>query len=244
MLAASTPVHVQAMDLTGSGSSTTANANSSAAIRTPPIPTLPASTRMIRNGRLAAPFGFNAASGMTPGIYRQAFTTKFGSGTIGLFAATNTQDYGARGRSEAAGISSTHCRSPILPDPAPGSRVGDLSWRSSFAGSYKSNPNDALLNGLYTTASFGVTSFKTSPAGLPGLTNFTTGNDATALTATAGVGPDYAPNQHRGQRRLYANAGIELQVTATWPAPRAARRDHHDRGAHARSLSDLPAAAT
>src|ERR1700722_19924589 len=84
MLATGTPVHVQAMDLTGSNAppanSNAANsnaANSNSAGFNPYDP----------QWALAAPFGFNAA-GMTPGIDRQAFTTRFGSGTIGLFAAT------------------------------------------------------------------------------------------------------------------------------------------------------------
>jgi hypothetical protein len=192
MLATGTPVHVQAMDLTGSGSnappanSNAANsnaANSNSAGFNPYDP----------QWALAAPFGFNAAAGMTPGIDRQAFTTKFGSGTIGLFAATNTQDYGARAIGSSGNFFDPLPFSNIARPGAWFSSLGDSSWRSSFAGSYKSNANNALLNGLYTTASFGVTSFKTGPAGLPGLTNFTAGNDTTALTATAGVGVQITP---------------------------------------------------
>lgn len=185
MLAAGTPVHVQAMDLTGSGTNaapaSSSAASSNASGFNPYDP----------QWALAAPFGFNAAAGMTPGIDRQAFTTKLGSGTIGLFAATNTQDYGARAIGSSGNLFDPL---PFSNSARPGawfSSLGDSSWRSSFAGSYKSNPNN--LSGLYTTASFGVTSFKTSPAGLPGLTNFTTGNDATALTATAGVGVQITP---------------------------------------------------
>ena len=181
MLATGTPVHVQAMDLTGSGSNAPP-ANSNSAGFNPYDP----------QWALAAPFGFNAA-GMTPGIDRQAFTTRFGSGTIGLFAATNTQDYGARAIGSSGNFFDPLPFSNIARPGAWFSSLGDSSWRSSFAGSYKSNANNALLNGLYTTASFGVTSFKTGPAGLPGLTNFTAGNDATALTATAGVGVQITP---------------------------------------------------
>ena len=39
-----------------------------------------------------------------------------------------------------------------------------------------------------------MTSFKASPAGLPGLTNFTAGNDTTAMTVSAGVGYQISPN--------------------------------------------------
>jgi hypothetical protein len=158
MLATGTPVHVQAMDLTGSGSNAPpANsnaANSNSAGFNPYDP----------QWALAAPFGFNAAAGMTPGIDRQAFTTKFGSGTIGLFAATNTQDYGARAIGSSGNFFDPLPFSNIARPGAWFSSLGDSSWRSSFAGSYKSNANNALLNGLYTTASFGVTSFKTGPA--------------------------------------------------------------------------------
>ena len=130
---------------------------------------------------------------MTPGIDRQAYTMKLGSGTLGLFSASNTQDYGARAIGSSGNFFDPLPFSPVAQPGAWFSSLGDSAWRSSFAGSYKSNPNDALFNGLYTTASFGVTSFKTSPAGLPGLTNFTTGNDAIALTATAGVGVQITP---------------------------------------------------
>jgi hypothetical protein len=140
---------------------------------------------------LATPFGFSAA----PGISQQAYTTKLGSGTVGLFAATNTQDYGARAIGSTGNFFDPLPFSPSAQRGSWFTGLGDPAWRSSFVGSYKSNPNDAVLNGLYTTASFGVTNFKTGPAGLPGLTNFSSGNgnDATAVTATAGVGVQITP---------------------------------------------------
>jgi len=180
ILAMRAPAHAQAMQVVGSGATGSSPTNSSASGFNPYDP----------QWALAAPFGFNAAS-MTPGVDRQAYTTKFGSGTVGLFAATNTQDYGARAIGSSGNFFDPLPFSTIARPGAWFSSLGDSSWRSSFAGSYKSK--DALLNGLYTTASFGVTSFRTNPAGLPGLTNFTTGNDATALTATAGVGVQITP---------------------------------------------------
>lgn len=176
MMAAGTVVHAQAMRATGSGAP---SANSNASGFNPYDP----------QWALAAPFGFN----MTPGVDRQVTTMKIGSGTLGLFSASNNQDFGAR----AIG-SSGNMFDPLpfssLAQPSPWfSSLGNAAWRSSFVGSYKSNPNDSAINGLYTTASFGVTSFQTGPAGLPGLTNFTTGNDATAVTATAGVGYKITP---------------------------------------------------
>jgi len=141
---------------------------------------------------LAMPFGF-AASSMTPGIDRQAFTMKLGSGTLGLYSASNNPDFGAHAIGSSGNFFDPLPFSQVTQRGAWFSSLGDSAWRSSVVGSYKSNPNDALFNGLYTTASFGVTSFKTSPAGLPGLTNFTPGNDATAMTATAGVGYQITP---------------------------------------------------
>lgn len=141
---------------------------------------------------LGMPFGFTA-SGL-PGIDRQAYTMKLGTGTLGLYSASNNPDLGARTIGSSGNFFDPLPFSMIGQRGAWFSSLGDSAWTSSVVGSYKSNPNDALFNGLYTTASFGVTSFKTSPAGLPGLTNFTTpGNDATAVTATAGVGYQITP---------------------------------------------------
>jgi hypothetical protein len=49
-----------------------------------------------------------------------------------------------------------------------------------------------MFDGLYTTASFGVTNFKTNPS-LPGLANFSGNNDLTAVTVSAGVGLQLTP---------------------------------------------------
>ena len=177
MMATGTVVHAQAMQATGSNAPP---ANSGASGFNPYDP----------QWALAAPFGFN----MAPGVDRQVSTMKIGSGTLGLFAASNTQDYGARTIGSSGNFFDPLPFSSVAQPGAWFSSLGNSAWRSSFAGSYKSNPNEALINGLYTTASFGVTSFKTGPAGLPGLTNFTTpGNDATAVTATAGVGYQITP---------------------------------------------------
>ena len=50
-----------------------------------------------------------------------------------------------------------------------------------------------MFNGLYTTASFGLTDFRTNLPGLSGLTNFS-GNDLVGVTASAGVGFQLTPN--------------------------------------------------
>lgn len=60
---------------------------------------------------------------------------------------------------------------------------------SSVVGSYKSDP--AMYNGLYTTASFGMTNISANPSGFSGLPGFTT--DATAVTARAGLGLQITP---------------------------------------------------
>lgn len=183
VVATGTCAHAQAMQAVGpTGSSANASASNAAGFD----PYDPQWT-------LATPFGFNSASGTAAGIDRQAYTTKFGSGTVGLFAASNTQDYGARAMGSTGNFFDPLPFSPIVPRGDWFGVLGDSAWRSSFVGTYKSNPNEGLFNGLYTTASFGATSFKTSPPGLPGLTNFTSGNDATALTATAGIGIQITP---------------------------------------------------
>jgi hypothetical protein len=81
-----------------------------------------------------------------------------------------------------------------LPQDLFGANLANPAWRTSIVANYKSEPNTALFSGLYTTASFGVTSIRTNPAGLPGLTNFSGGNDAVALSARAGVGLQLTPN--------------------------------------------------
>jgi hypothetical protein len=140
---------------------------------------------------LAAPFGFSTGSGFATS--QPVYTAKLGSGTLGLFAASNVPDNGARAMGSSGNFFDPLPFSPIAQRGTWFTSLGDSAWRSSFVGTYKSNPNDSPLNGLYTTASFGVTNFQTGPGGLPGLTNFTTGNDATAVTATAGVGFQITP---------------------------------------------------
>lgn len=130
------------------------------------------------------PLGFNAGSDMAPGTNQQAYTAKLGSGTLGLFV-------------ESGGISGNpfgpQFVSPTSERQDWFTNLGETAWRTSVVGSYKSNPNAALLGGLYTTASFGVTSIRTNPSGLPGLTNFYAGNDAVGVTASAGLGLQLTP---------------------------------------------------
>jgi len=130
------------------------------------------------------PFGFNAGLNMAPGTNQQAYTAKLGSGTVGLFV-------------ESGGISGNSF-GPQFVFPTSErqdwfTNAGDPAWRTSVVGSYKSNPNAALFGGLYATASFGVTSIRTNPSGLPGLTNFYAGNDAVGVTASAGLGLQLTP---------------------------------------------------
>jgi hypothetical protein len=131
--------------------------------------------------------GFNTGSNFAAGINQQAYATTFGSGTVGLFVESNV-------RGDGAGATASNFFG--APSAFPTSRqdwfasLGDSAWRTSVVGSYKSAP-DAGLNGLYTTASFGVTSFKTE--GFSGLTNFSAGNDTVAFTAGAGVGLQLTP---------------------------------------------------
>ncbi|MDE2065792.1 MAG: hypothetical protein KGK01_02585 [Bradyrhizobium sp.] len=137
---------------------------------------------------MATPFGFNTAA---PGV--EAYALKLNSGTLALYSATNTEDYGAHRIGSTGNLFDPL---PFSSSTQPGawfSGLGDSAWRSSVVASYKSNPNDTL-GGLYTTANFGMTSFKTDPAGLPGLTNFTSGNDASAMTVSAGVGYQISPH--------------------------------------------------
>ena len=70
--------------------------------------------------------------------------------------------------------------------------MGNPAWRTSVFGSYKSDVNGGLFNGLYTTASFGLTDFKANLPGFSGL-NFS-GNDLAGVTASAGVGFQLTPN--------------------------------------------------
>lgn len=136
------------------------------------------------------PFGFNnGATGGTQPLY----TAPFASGMVGLSVQSSAPDTGARAIGSTGNFFDPLPFGPTLPRQDWFSSLGDPAWRTSFVGSYKSNPNSGLFDGLYTTASFGVTSFQTSTPGLPGLTNFTAGNNATGMTASAGVGFQITP---------------------------------------------------
>jgi len=137
----------------------------------------------------ARPYLFSGFDSSNPTA--SGYTTKLGSGTVGMFV----ESYGQGNGGWASGSSSNYFGSM---SGSPTSlrenwfAAGDPSWRTSIVGSYKSEPNTAL-NGIYTTASFGVTSIKTNPLGIAGLTNFS-GNDAVGLTASAGLGVKLSPN--------------------------------------------------
>lgn len=126
----------------------------------------------------------NPFTRFAPGTNQQTYTAKLGSGTVGLLV-------------ESGGISNNFF-SPQFVSPTSQrqdwfTELADPAWRTSIVGSYKSNPNAALFDGLYTTASFGVTSIRSNPTGLPGLTNFFAGNDAVGVTASAGLGLQLTP---------------------------------------------------
>jgi hypothetical protein len=126
------------------------------------------------NPFMASRFGLGP---MATSVSQQAYATKFGSGTVGLFAESN-----APSSSNYFGTSQQEWFSGL----------GDPAWRTSMFGSYKSDPRAGMFDGLYTTASFGVTNFKTNPS-LPGM-NFAGNNDLTAVTASVGAGLQLTPN--------------------------------------------------
>jgi hypothetical protein len=116
---------------------------------------------------------------MATGVSQQAYATKFGSGTVGLFVESN------------APSSSNFFGTLPVSQQDWFTGLGDPAWRTSMFGSYKSDPKTGLFDGLYTTASFGVTNFKTNPS-FPGL-NFSGNNDLTAVTASIGAGLQLTP---------------------------------------------------
>jgi hypothetical protein len=132
---------------------------------------------------LASPFmssGFGVGS-IAGGTNQQAaYATKFGSGTVGLFVESN------------AGNAGSFSGAPTALRQDWFSTLGDPVSRTSMFGSYKSAPSTGLFDGLYTTASFGVTSLSMNPSGFSGLPGFS-GNDVTAVTARAGVGLQLTP---------------------------------------------------
>ena len=123
-------------------------------------------------------FGFDASA-----AGQQAYTTKWGAGTFGISVESGSFSGNFLGPQFAFPLSERQ-------DWFTG--WGDPAWRTSVVGSYKSNPN-AELGGLYSTASFGVTSIRANPSALPGLANLTTGNDLTGVSATAGLGLQLTP---------------------------------------------------
>jgi hypothetical protein len=129
------------------------------------------------NPFMASRFGFGP---MATSVSQEAYATKFGSGTVGLFVESN------------APSSSNYFGGLAVGQQDWFSGLGDPASRTSMFGSYKSDPRAGMFDGLYTTASFGVTNFKTNPS-LPGL-NFAGNNDLTAVTASVGAGLQLTPN--------------------------------------------------
>jgi hypothetical protein len=117
---------------------------------------------------------------MATGVSQQAYATKFDSGTVGLFVESN------------APSPSNYFGGLAVAQQDWFTGLGDPAWRTSMFGSYKSDPRAGMFDGLYTTASFGVTNFKTNPS-FPGM-NFTGNNDLTAVTASVGAGLQLTPN--------------------------------------------------
>lgn len=130
--------------------------------------------------------GLNAGSGNN----QQAYTTKFGSGVVGIYS--NVRDDGAGASGTFNNLFGRFDPPTSLRQDWFGTNLGNPAWRTSVFGSYKSEPG--LFNGLYTTASFGVAGIRTNPAGFSGLTNFSGSNDVVGLTAGAGVGLQLTPN--------------------------------------------------
>ncbi len=133
--------------------------------------------------------GFVAGSNFATGVSQQSYMTKLGSGVVGLFVESND---GARTNGIPGSFFGASSAFPTSPRENWFSNLGNPAWRTSVFGSYKSDVNAGLFNGLYTTASFGLTDFKTNLPGFSGL-NFS-GNDLVGVTASAGVGFQLTPN--------------------------------------------------
>jgi hypothetical protein len=131
-------------------------------------------------------FGFSAGSNTASN--QQAYTAKLSSGTVGLFVES-----GAISGNVFGSQFGSQFFSPISQGQNWFTGLGDPAWKSSIVGSYKSNPNTALFDGLYTTAHFGVTSISATPSGPPGLTNLFGGTNAVGMTASAGLGLQLTP---------------------------------------------------
>jgi hypothetical protein len=136
------------------------------------------------------PTGFIAGPNFATGINQQGYTAKLGSGTVGLFVESNDGGGASRFSSNFFGASSAF---PTSTREDWFSNLGNPASRTSVFGSYKSDLNTGLFNGLYSTASFGITDIKTSLPGFSGLTNFSAGNDLVGVTASAGVGLQLTP---------------------------------------------------
>jgi hypothetical protein len=140
----------------------------------------------------ARPYIFSGFNGSNFATGSNQYTTKLGSGTVGMFV----ESYGQGNGGWASGSSGNYF-GPLFGSPTSLRQdwfaAGDPAWGTSIVGSYRSEPNTAL-SGLYTTASFGLTSIRTNPLGLPGVTNFSTGNEAVGVTASAGVGLRLTPD--------------------------------------------------
>jgi len=136
------------------------------------------------------PTGFIAGSNFPTGINQQGYMAKLGSGTVGLFVESSDGGGASSFSSHFFGASSafpTSMREDWF------SNSGNPASRTSVFGSYKSDLNTGLFNGLYSTASFGITDFKANLPGFSGLTNFSAGNDAVAVTTSAGIGLQLTP---------------------------------------------------
>jgi hypothetical protein len=127
--------------------------------------------------------GLNDASG----IYQPAYQAKLSSGgTVGVYVSSSDHITGGFGLSNNLFGS---LASPLPMQSNWFTGLGSGFSGSSVVGSYKSDP--AMYNGLYTTASFGMTNISANPSGFSGLPGFTT--DATAVTARAGLGLQITP---------------------------------------------------
>jgi hypothetical protein len=142
----------------------------------------------------ATPFaasGLNADSNVA-GISRQAFTAPLGSGTVGLLVESGRDGAGSGGI--PGNLFGTMLASPLPQRQGWFANLANPDWRTSVFASYHSAPITGLFNGLYTTASFGITGISTAPPAFSGLPNFTSGNDVVGVTARAGVGLQLTPS--------------------------------------------------
>jgi hypothetical protein len=147
--------------------------------------------------------GFGAGSTMATAISQQAYATPVGSGTMGLFVASNSGGASAIS-SNMFGTLPTSQRQDWF------ANLGSPTSFTSVVGSYKSAP-DMALNGLYTTASFGVATIKANPLGYSGLPGFSAGNDVSAFSARAGVGLQLTP-----QISIEGSVGFTQGPTSTF----------------------------